>query len=741
MATPFDSKPTPFDTKTTPSPSGGMSYQAPSGKGGYEVSPSGQVTTITYGRSGGGGQTPSQLVLPETPAETIEPQPFVQPAPAPQAKTIVSQLQNVPTGISPSGLYTQTNPLLQNYDVTTVPLKPYVAPTLVSQVSQLFGYGEVVPAKQFVTNQKAFQDYNFQVQTQKQFVANPQSFENKTGVFLQSVPQGTQYTLTSEYFKTYQPKYNITSPLWQSYAADINLGLSQAGAEISHWERNLVVSALSNEITSPSSSKDYFPMYSSQSKIVSIPSYSKVPIEVAIGVAGIAAGGYGTFTNIKNLGVSEGVVSSLESFSPIRMNRQFYSDIDYSTLAKTLEFKQDNLVTQFTTMSSGEDVTGLTGESIGTTKARLGSFQVSKIDEESLSGISIQSKGFYSTKYTPTISGADFTIKPMTQQSMSIFKFPNENLKPAGAIINNVPMIGTYSEGDIYTITKQNEKYFPSTSKGYGIRVGGKSFVYNVGDVEYTPTMNIKGTKATLGIDVLKPKISGYGFSFESETPSREGYSFIGKGSSKSSFGFQETELISKTTLKTPPVISFVKSDLGLGLKTTNQFFSPSLVSKNYQTTKSIQIKSTPQFTTTRTIMKPSSKYASVITTVQSPTFAQTSRQFFATTTTQVQLQTPAQTTTQISVSKMADITRLIPPTMTFGNFKYPTMGAFGIPSLGGTQLFAPQKKKGKKRKPKIAPSFTAEAFNIVGKIPKSGKFGISPFKIRKLPRSLSFKF
>ncbi len=69
-------------------------------------------------------------------------------------------------------------------------------------------------------------------------------------------------------------------------------------------------------------------------------------------------------------------------------------------------------------------------------------------------------------------------------------------------------------------------------------------------------------------------------------------------------------------------------------------------------------------------------------------------------------------------------------------NFKGFDMGFPGIPELGGGLGYAPRKpKKSKRSKTKVKPSFTASVFDIKTGLPKSGKFGISPFKIRGLPK------
>jgi hypothetical protein len=47
-----------------------------------------------------------------------------------------------------------------------------------------------------------------------------------------------------------------------------------------------------------------------------------------------------------------------------------------------------------------------------------------------------------------------------------------------------------------------------------------------------------------------------------------------------------------------------------------------------------------------------------------------------------------------------------------------------------------PNKKKTKRKKQKIRPSFTAEVFNIRGSLPKQGSYGVSPFNLRAIPKS-----
>lgn len=42
--------------------------------------------------------------------------------------------------------------------------------------------------------------------------------------------------------------------------------------------------------------------------------------------------------------------------------------------------------------------------------------------------------------------------------------------------------------------------------------------------------------------------------------------------------------------------------------------------------------------------------------------------------------------------------------------------------------------KLSKKKAPKIKPSFTAQVFNLKGKLPKQSRFGITPFQLRKIP-------
>lgn len=62
-----------------------------------------------------------------------------------------------------------------------------------------------------------------------------------------------------------------------------------------------------------------------------------------------------------------------------------------------------------------------------------------------------------------------------------------------------------------------------------------------------------------------------------------------------------------------------------------------------------------------------------------------------------------------------------------------PFFGA--LPSLGDGGVSTRRKKKKKKVKTKIAPSFTAGVFDLRGPLPKSGKFGITPFQLRRIPK------
>lgn len=64
--------------------------------------------------------------------------------------------------------------------------------------------------------------------------------------------------------------------------------------------------------------------------------------------------------------------------------------------------------------------------------------------------------------------------------------------------------------------------------------------------------------------------------------------------------------------------------------------------------------------------------------------------------------------------------------------------GGFAIPqfSLGANYLISKPKKRNKRKKQKIRPSFTAEVFNIRGSLPKQGSLGVSPFNLRAIPKS-----
>lgn len=62
--------------------------------------------------------------------------------------------------------------------------------------------------------------------------------------------------------------------------------------------------------------------------------------------------------------------------------------------------------------------------------------------------------------------------------------------------------------------------------------------------------------------------------------------------------------------------------------------------------------------------------------------------------------------------------------------------GGFELPQLGAGLGISKPRRKGKKRKTKIKPSFTASVFDIRGALPKGGTFGISPFQLRKIPKS-----
>jgi hypothetical protein len=82
------------------------------------------------------------------------------------------------------------------------------------------------------------------------------------------------------------------------------------------------------------------------------------------------------------------------------------------------------------------------------------------------------------------------------------------------------------------------------------------------------------------------------------------------------------------------------------------------------------------------------------------------------------------------------DITpRMGPPIGGFRGFDFGFPG-LGFPDLGLGIGGTPRKqKKNKRKKTRIAPSFTASVFNITTGLPKSGKFGISPFTLRGLPK------
>lgn len=57
------------------------------------------------------------------------------------------------------------------------------------------------------------------------------------------------------------------------------------------------------------------------------------------------------------------------------------------------------------------------------------------------------------------------------------------------------------------------------------------------------------------------------------------------------------------------------------------------------------------------------------------------------------------------------------------------------IPSLGGFGEGGSRRRKKKKKRISVAPSFTAEAFNITGRFPRSNSLGINPGSLRVLPK------
>lgn len=61
--------------------------------------------------------------------------------------------------------------------------------------------------------------------------------------------------------------------------------------------------------------------------------------------------------------------------------------------------------------------------------------------------------------------------------------------------------------------------------------------------------------------------------------------------------------------------------------------------------------------------------------------------------------------------------------------------GGFGFAPSLDLGLGGSRTAKGKRKKGKVGPSLTAQVFNIRGAFPKSGKFGISPFQIRAIPK------
>jgi hypothetical protein len=101
-----------------------------------------------------------------------------------------------------------------------------------------------------------------------------------------------------------------------------------------------------------------------------------------------------------------------------------------------------------------------------------------------------------------------------------------------------------------------------------------------------------------------------------------------------------------------------------------------------------------------------------------------------------IQIPITNQITEQRTRTRYQQITTQV-PSMGFGTgFNIPVIPIIGLPSMSfDLGLGGSTKRKGKRKKSKVAPSFTAIAFNLKGAFPKSGKFGISPINLRYLPK------
>jgi hypothetical protein len=273
------------------------------------------------------------------------------------------------------------------------------------------------------------------------------------------------------------------------------------------------------------------------------------------------------------------------------------------------------------------------------------------------------------------------------------------------------------------------------------------------------PKSNLKGSTI---IDIYNPKSNGLGLSQISKS------SFSGSGEiTKSIIQNAGKSLITKPIFKTSfkPMIAgntinsiarnslttkFRQSSIGLNLKPLNINFKQSSIQSLGLSNKPLTTNfkaSTIQSFDLATNFKTSSMQSLGLSSKPLDTkFKQSPMQSFdlATNFKQSSIQSLGLSSIQLNKSdlglKNKSMSSFSPSSFSspkLGNLGFP--GGFGFPPIAFPGLgfglgISKPKRKGKKRKTQIRPSFTASVFDIRGSLPKSKGFGITPFQIRALP-------
>jgi hypothetical protein len=312
---------------------------------------------------------------------------------------------------------------------------------------------------------------------------------------------------------------------------------------------------------------------------------------------------------------------------------------------------------------------------------------------------------FYSKKF------ADNYMKTWIEKAT-----PTKNLLTAtNKIFNKVEGFQTFPPEKVVKAQLQGKQSFPTVLKTYG-KIP-EQLKLNVQLKDYVITKTIPKESLTFTYDVGgKNRLRQVSRSaFKNVQATQGGISAI-------------TSTVVKDTFKPS---QFVPSEMKLGFgqvsKTATKFYPPSLLSGTRQTGRTVQQFQQSDYQFNRLslgLRTGQSQFQGLVQTTRSSQGLRT-------------MQTTGLRFKQETFQ--GTFTPLVTTTKPFGGFTPSNFDFFGgfaaAPFSFSDTGTKKKKKKGKKIKGKILPSFTAQAFNIVGKLPKGGAFGITPFQIRKIPK------